>query len=184
MNVVFRSVQSCGPAPHASSHRGAGGVDRLDQYTRRNAALYRTVFCGSGNNGLACSQLRGRAGALRHETVIASHGVYTSGTDHFAHADKPADEARAADYASGSTHALSEQAQQADLASVPANSDPANVARAIARIVAISSGTRPFWITIDPADGGAEELGKLSDRVRAAFLRDAGMGDLLQLLSR
>ena len=32
----------------------------------------------------------------------------------------------------------------------------------------------------DPADGGAEELNKLRDRVRAAYLQNGGMGDLLR----
>ncbi len=113
------------------------------------------------------------------ETVIASPGVYTSGTNHFAHADTPGDEARAAEYASGPTRDLAEQAKLADLASVPADADAAEVARAIVRVVAMPFGTRPLRITIDPADGGAEELNKLGDRVRAAFLHNAGMGDLL-----
>ncbi len=110
------------------------------------------------------------------ETVIASPGVYTSGTNHFAHADMPGDEARAAEYASGLTREL---AEQADLASVPADANAADVARAIVRIVAMPFGNRPLRITIDLADGGAEELNKIGDRVRAAFLRSAGMGDLL-----
>lgn len=113
------------------------------------------------------------------ETVIASPGVYTSGTKHFAHADMPGDEARAADYKSGPTRDLAEQAKQADLASVPAEADAADVARAIVRVVAMPFGTRPLRITIDPADGGAEEINKIGDRVRAAFLKNAGMGDLL-----
>ncbi len=118
------------------------------------------------------------------ETVIASPGVYTSGTNHFAHADMPGDAARAAEYASGPTRDLAEQAKQADLASVPADADPAEVARAIVRIVAMPFGTRPLRITIDPADGGAEELNKLGDRVRAAYLGSAGMGDLLRPAKR
>ena len=113
------------------------------------------------------------------ETVIASPGVYTSGTNHFAHADQPADEARSAQYASGPARDLAEQAKQADLNSVPDNADPADVARAIVKVVAMPYGSRPLRITIDPADGGAEELNKLGDRVRAAYLTGAGMGDLL-----
>ena len=70
------------------------------------------------------------------ETVIASPGVYTSGTNHFAHADQPGDEARAAEYASGPTRDLIEQAKQADLKSVPDDADPADVARAIVEVVA------------------------------------------------
>lgn len=113
------------------------------------------------------------------ETVIASPGVYTSGTNHFARADMPVDAARAAEYASGPTRDLAEQVKQADLASVPADADPANVARAIAAVVAMPFGTRPLRITIDPADGGADELNKLGDRVRSAYLHAGGMGDLL-----
>ncbi len=114
------------------------------------------------------------------ETVIASPGVYTSGTNHFAHADAPADEARAAEYATGPTRDLAGQAKQADLASVPAYADATDVARAIVRVVDMPFGTRPLRITIDPADSGAEELNKLGDRVRAAFLQSGGMGDLLR----
>lgn len=114
------------------------------------------------------------------ETVIASPGVYTSGTNHFAHADAPADEARAAEYATGPTSDLAEQAKQADLASVPADADAADVARAIVSVVDMPFGTRPLRITIDPADGGAEELNKLGDRVRAAYLEKGGMSDLLR----
>ena len=110
-------------------------------------------------------------------TVIASPGVYTSGTNHFAHADMPGDQGRAAEYASGPTRDLAEQAKQADLASVPVGADAADVARAIVRAVAMPFGTRPLRITIDPADGGTEELDKIGDRVGAAFLRNAGMGD-------
>ena len=112
-------------------------------------------------------------------TVIASPGVYTSGTNHFAHADPPADEARLAEYASGPTRDLSEQAKQADLDSVHADADPADVARAIVAVVGQPPDRRPLRITIYPADGGAEELNKLGDRVRAAYLRQAGMGDLV-----
>ena len=118
-----------------------------------------------------------RAGEI--ETVIASPGVYTSGTNHFAHADVPGGEARAAEYTGGPTRDLADQAKQADLASVPVEADAADVARAIVRVIAMPFGTRPLRITIDPADGGAEEIKKIGDRVRTAFLKTAGMGDLL-----
>lgn len=114
------------------------------------------------------------------ETVIVSPGVYTSGTNHFAHADQPGDAERADEYANGPTRDLYEQAQQADLKSVPEDADPAEVARAIVEVVARPYGTRPLRVTIDPADGGAAELNKLGDRVRAAYLLDAGLGDLLR----
>jgi NAD(P)-dependent dehydrogenase (short-subunit alcohol dehydrogenase family) len=114
------------------------------------------------------------------ETTIVSPGVYPSGTNHFAHADEPADEKRAAEYAEGPTHDLAEQSKQADLAAVPEQADPQDVARAIVELVAKPFGARPLRITVDPADGGADELNKLGDRVRSAYLQNAGMGDLLR----
>ncbi len=113
------------------------------------------------------------------ETVIVSPGVYTSGTNHFSHADQPGDEARAAEYAAGPTRDLADQVKWADLNSVPDTADPADVARAIVRVVAMPFGTRPLRFTVDPADGGADELNKLGDRVRAAYLVNGGMADLL-----
>jgi NAD(P)-dependent dehydrogenase (short-subunit alcohol dehydrogenase family) len=113
------------------------------------------------------------------ETVIASPGVYTSGTNHFAHAAQPGDMDRFREYESGPTQELTEQAKQADLKSVPATADPADVARAIVEVVAMPYGSRPLRITIDPADGGADELNKLGDRIRGAYLQTAGLGDLL-----
>ena len=113
------------------------------------------------------------------ETVIVSPGVYTSGTNHFAHADRPSDASRAEEYATGPTRDLAEQAKQADLKSVPENADPNDVARAIVEVVGLPYRRRPFRVTIDPADSGAEELNKLCDRVRAAYLQGAGLGDLL-----
>lgn len=113
------------------------------------------------------------------ETVIVSPGVYTTGTNHFAHAASPDDQDRAAEYAAGPTRDLAELAQKGDLDSVPEGADPADVARAIVKVVQMPFGKRPFRVTIDPADGGAEEMNKLGDRIRAAYLQTAGMGDLL-----
>jgi NAD(P)-dependent dehydrogenase (short-subunit alcohol dehydrogenase family) len=113
------------------------------------------------------------------ETVIASPGVYTSGTNHFAHAAQPGDMDRYHEYEKGPTRELTEQAKQADLKSVPETADPADVARAIVEVVAMPYGSRPLRITIDPTDGGADELNKLGDWVRAGYLEHAGLGDLL-----
>ena len=113
------------------------------------------------------------------ETVILSPGVYTSGTNHFAHADHPDDKDREAEYAAGPTADLARLTAEGDLNSVPEDADPAAVARAIVQVVAMPFGKRPFRVTVDPADGGAEEMNKLGDRIRAEYLKTAGMGDLL-----
>ncbi|WP_010164841.1 SDR family NAD(P)-dependent oxidoreductase [Sphingomonas sp. PAMC 26617] len=113
------------------------------------------------------------------ESVIVSPGVYTTGTSHFAHADHPADTARAAEYANGPTRELGDQAMKGDEAVQTDDMDPADIGREIVRLVAMPYGKRPFRVTVDPTDGGADEINKIGDRVRAAYLERAGMGDTL-----
>jgi hypothetical protein len=62
----------------------------------------------------------------------------------------------------------------------PANSDVADVARAIARVVDTPFGKCPFRVTIDPADAGAKVINMMGDRVRAELFRRIGMEDLLK----
>ena len=113
------------------------------------------------------------------ETVILSPGVYTTGTNHFTHADIPDDKAREAEYADGPTRDLGEQAKKGDASVQTGDMDPADVGRAVVQLVATAYGKRPFRVTVDPTDGGAEEINRIGDRVRAAYLERAGMGDIL-----
>ncbi len=113
------------------------------------------------------------------ETVILSPGVYTTGTNHFAHADTPDDTAREVEYAGGPTRDLGEQAKKGDEAVQVDGMDPADIGRAVVKLVATPYGKRPLRVTVDPTDGGAEEINKIGDRVRAAYLERASMGDVL-----
>ena len=114
------------------------------------------------------------------ESTILSPGVYTTGTNHFAHAGLPADTARAAEYASGPTRDLAEQARMGDQNIQVDDMDPADIGRAVVQLVAMPYGKRPFRVTVDPTDGGADEINKIGDRVRAAYLTRAGMADILR----
>lgn len=62
----------------------------------------------------------------------------------------------------------------------PAGSDVADVARAIANVVDTPFGKRPFRVTVDPADAGAELINMMGDRVRSELFRRIGMEDLLE----
>ena len=62
---------------------------------------------------------------------------------------------------------------------VPPDADVAAVGDAIARIVDMPFGKRPFRVHIDPTQDGAEVVNAVSDRVRAELLRRIGLGDLL-----
>ena len=116
------------------------------------------------------------------ETSIVVPGAFPSGTNHFAHADSPGDQARLAEWqAAGSPYGTGfEQELLRQLtATVPADADVAQVAQAISRIVAAPFGQRPFRVHVDPAQDGAEVVAAVADRIRAEFLRRIGFTDLL-----
>jgi NAD(P)-dependent dehydrogenase (short-subunit alcohol dehydrogenase family) len=113
------------------------------------------------------------------ESSIIVPGAFTSGTNHFAHAGSPADEAVLAQYEQGPYAGLGEQIQQAFAALVPADADAGQVAQAIVAVLAQPFGRRPFRVHIDPAQDGADVGFGVLDRLRAEMLHRVGMADLL-----
>jgi len=113
------------------------------------------------------------------ETSIIVPGAFTKGTNHFAHAAAPSDTARAAEYADGPTGDIPDIALKGLSALEPAGADAGEVAEAIARVVDMPHGARPFRIHIDPSQDGAEVVNGVADRVRAELLRRIGLADLL-----
>ncbi len=114
------------------------------------------------------------------ETTIIVPGAFTKGTNHFAHAGTPADEARAAEYASGPTADIADISMKGQIAAEPADADPQEVARAIVKVVDTPFGKRPFRVHIDPSDDGAEVVNGVADRMRTEVLQRFGLGDLLK----
>jgi len=112
------------------------------------------------------------------ETSIVVPGSFTSGTNHFAHSGRPADEAVEAEYETR-YEGLMEQVAQKLAALAPEGVDASLVSDEIARIVALPSGQRPFRVHIDPANDGSEEVSAVADRIRREFLERVGLGDLL-----
>jgi NAD(P)-dependent dehydrogenase (short-subunit alcohol dehydrogenase family) len=113
------------------------------------------------------------------ETSIVMPGVFTTGTNYFAHAMTPADQERAAIYVSGPTADLGDKLFAGMKSLEPPDSDPQAVVRAIVEIVGTPHGKRPFRITVGPAEDGSEIVAAMSDRLRADLLRRIGLGDLL-----
>lgn len=113
------------------------------------------------------------------ESSIVVPGAFTQGTNHFAHAGRPADAAVAKAYAEGPTADLAEVALQGLAALEPADADPQAVAAAIVAVVDTPHGRRPFRVHVDPSQDGAEVVNGVADRVRAELLRRIGLGDLL-----
>jgi NAD(P)-dependent dehydrogenase (short-subunit alcohol dehydrogenase family) len=114
------------------------------------------------------------------ETSIIVPGAFTGGTNHFAHAGSPADEARAAEYEAGPYAGFADQVRTGFASIVPADANVSAVAAAIVRLVDTPFGKRPFRVHIDPTEDGAEVVNAVSDRVRAELLRRIGLGDLLR----
>jgi len=113
------------------------------------------------------------------ETSIVVPGAFTKGTNHFAHAGAPADEAVAKLYAEGPTSDFGEVAFKGLASLEPADADPEAVARAIVDVVDKPFGKRPFRVHIDPSEDGAEIVNGVADRVRAELLRRIGLADIL-----
>ncbi|WP_224392469.1 SDR family NAD(P)-dependent oxidoreductase [Pseudonocardia sp. ICBG1293] len=113
------------------------------------------------------------------DTTIVVPGSFTTGTNHFANAGRAADTGVAEAYEqhyAGLTDQVG--ARLAELA--PPDADPAEVARAMVRVVDTPAGRRPFRVHIDPADDGAEVVNAVGDRVRTEFYRRVGLEDLLR----
>jgi NAD(P)-dependent dehydrogenase (short-subunit alcohol dehydrogenase family) len=113
------------------------------------------------------------------ETSIIVPGAFTGGTNHFAHAGSPADNARAAEYEAGPYKGFADEVKQGFSSIVPPDADVSAVSEAIVRVVDTPFGKRPFRIHVDPSQDGAEVVNMVSDRVRAELLRRIGLGDVL-----
>jgi NAD(P)-dependent dehydrogenase (short-subunit alcohol dehydrogenase family) len=112
------------------------------------------------------------------ETSIVAPGAFTSGTDHFPSAGKPADSARAASYAR--YDGVMDQIGERLSALTPPDADPKAVADEVVRIVGMEKGTRPMRSVIDFVGDGAAQVLEVSERVRIEFAKRIGMGDLLE----
>ncbi|WP_315764885.1 SDR family oxidoreductase [Sphingomonas sp. Y38-1Y] len=114
------------------------------------------------------------------ETAIVVPGAFTKGTNHFAHAGEPANRDVADTYAAGYPDGFFDRMRDALAATIPDDADPGEVARAVARIVDLPTGTRPLRTMIDPASDGSAVSFAVIDRVREQFLDRIGFPELLR----
>jgi NAD(P)-dependent dehydrogenase (short-subunit alcohol dehydrogenase family) len=112
------------------------------------------------------------------ETSIVVPGAFPRGTNHFAHAGAPEDQARVAEYEAGPYAGFAKQIQEAFAAIVPPDADVSAVADAIVRIVDAPFGARPFRVHVDPSQDGADVGFMVLDRLRAEMLHRVGFSDL------
>ena len=131
----------------------------------------------AGMDALAVAYARELA-PLGIESSIIVPGAFTTGTNHFANATAPADDATAAEYARSWPDGFAGRMKDALAGTVPDDADPAEVARAAAAIVDAPFGRRPFRVVVDPASDGASVSYAVIDRVREQFLDRIGFADL------
>ena len=112
------------------------------------------------------------------DTTIVVPGSITRGTNHFAHASKPADTRRASAY-DEEYGELMVQVQPKLGALAPVDADPGTIARAIVDVVDLPAGRRPFRVHLDPAKDGAEVVSAVADRMRVDFFHRIGLESLL-----
>ena len=112
------------------------------------------------------------------ETTIVVPGAFASGTNHFANAGHPADPTVLPAYQERYGD-LMEQVGARLAALQPPGADVSLVADAVARVVDLPDGERPFRVHVDPLDDGSLEVSEVADRIRARFLARIGLADLL-----
>ncbi|WHZ33664.1 SDR family oxidoreductase [Sagittula sp. MA-2] len=114
------------------------------------------------------------------ETTIMVPGAFTSGTNHFAHAGRPSDPEIATAYMDGPLKGVDKIALDRLAALEPDDADPADVARAIVRVVDMPFSKRPFRVHVDPSRDGSEEVNAVADRVRREIFWRMGLESLLR----
>jgi NAD(P)-dependent dehydrogenase (short-subunit alcohol dehydrogenase family) len=112
------------------------------------------------------------------DTTIIVPGAYTRGTSHFAHAGAPADTERAAIYDAEYGALMATVSPRLD-ALLPEDADAGDIATAIATVVDLAPGERPFRVHIDPSRDGCEVVAAIADRIRVDFYRRIGLEELL-----
>lgn len=112
------------------------------------------------------------------DSAIVVPGAFTTGTHHFANAGAPADVDCAEAYDQRHRPLMGDLGKRL-AALIPSDADVAEVAEAVARLVAMKHGTRPLRTHIDPSRDGSEVVSAVADRVRADFFRRIGLDSLL-----
>jgi NAD(P)-dependent dehydrogenase (short-subunit alcohol dehydrogenase family) len=114
------------------------------------------------------------------ETVIVQPGAYTSGTNHFKHAVSPIDTEVVSQY-DRLDGLAGELAERLDRTNLPdRRHDAQEVAEAVRDIVAMTPGTRPRRVDIDPQGRNVNRINDVTAELQRDYFRRLGVEDLLQ----
>lgn len=114
------------------------------------------------------------------ETAIVLPGPFTQGTAHFPNAGFPADESVTAAYEELYGESLARNGEATESLFAPGvEQDVQAVADAIADIVALPHGQRPYRTGVDFSDFGDDPVSAVAQVQRTRLLRRMGLGDTL-----
>jgi len=115
------------------------------------------------------------------DSVIIQPGAYTSGTNHFPGAQKPADEEIVKAYS-----LIEELPGQLvnNLQRIVEEGDEANVqdvADEVLKTIHTPKGQREFRVVVDPQHHGAEPINDVMDKMQFDFMERIGIADLMKV---
>lgn len=112
------------------------------------------------------------------ELTFIQTGIFTSGTNHFAHSGKPAYPQVAAEYMDGPLYGADTIMLDRVNATFPKDASAQLVGDAIANAVAAPRGHKPFRIPVDPFQDGSDEIMTIADQKHAEFLQRCGIYEI------
>jgi NAD(P)-dependent dehydrogenase (short-subunit alcohol dehydrogenase family) len=115
------------------------------------------------------------------ETSIVTPGIFTSGTNHFGSALKPADQAIEREYEEGSMKGWQERCLDGSSKMGRLDIQPQSVADSIVRIVGTEHGKRLWRSHVEPEGPMAERVNEVRDAVRREYLERMGCGELMKV---
>ena len=105
-------------------------------------------------------------------------GIFTSGTNHFANAGKPAFQEIASEYMDGPLKGADTVMMENVGEKFPKDATPQLVADAILKAVEAPRGSKPFRIPVDPFEDGSDEIMGLADKKHEEFLQRCGISEI------
>jgi NAD(P)-dependent dehydrogenase (short-subunit alcohol dehydrogenase family) len=183
VNVMGAQRVNRAALPHLREQRGGLVVWVGSSSTRGGCPPFLAPYFGAKASMAAIAvSYAGELIRFGIDTTIIVPGAFTRGTNHFAHAGKPSDEARAEAY-DEEYKALMNTVNLRLGALLPDGADVGDVARAIAAVIDLPAGQRPFRVHVDPSKDGCEVVAAVADRIRADFYHRIGLESLLPVRS-
>ncbi len=167
----------------AMRRQGRGVLVYVSSTTARLFEPFMGPYVASKAAGEALAEVMGfEVSRFGIESVIVVPGAFTSGTEHFAHAQPPAHAAVTAQYGGlpEVIESLGPRLEAIDAANGGAL-DVSAVGDAVRQVLDLPQGERPARVVVDSQKKGMEALNALHRAKQAAFFKQLGIEDLMAI---